>query len=452
MSPGTRIRHNGTSGVWWISPVGAVALVVPVTLWLAWSLSDLEYRELYRTPKVLTGNGASLFAAGALALIMGALLPHLGQRRRAGARTFLQLTDRQWLALERASVATFALTVVGYAAWLLSGLAHGVSFGAIKSALTLQGYDPHLKSQFVTIPGVTTLTQLGMPFVVLAVLLLLHGRAGFKLRRMLVLVLMLAAVRSYLVSERLASLELIIPIAVLLAAHSAGSTNVRARALTKGAPLILLPLLVVGFGAFEYSRSWTFYSTRTTQSYPEFTLKRIAGYYVTAYNNSEISLEHQTFPDRLPYSTLAAVWEAPLVKQADLYATLSRSSPAPAPDAGNYVLDLSNDILVQQGNPEFNSPGGLGVPFVDYGLIGGFIFLFGTGLALGLAYRGFVDSHPLAVLLYPLLATGVFELPRYLYWNQGRATPAFIAVLVVALRLHQLRPREPSLARGMLSA
>jgi hypothetical protein len=36
------------------------------------------------------------------------------------------------------------------------------------------------------------------------------------------------------------------------------------------------------------------------------------------------------------------------------------------------------------------------------------------------------------VLLYPVLFTGLLEIPRYVYWTEGRVVPAYIALIIVA--------------------
>jgi uncharacterized membrane protein len=409
--------------VWWISPAGAVLLVVPATLWLAWHLSDVEYRLLYGSPKVLTYDATTLFLAGALAFVLGAVLARCGRAVAPSRGPLLDLSARRWELLERAAGVLFVVTMVGYATWTLSAVRHGLRPAALIGAFTSSS--PEVKGYFVTVPGITTLTQVGMPFVIVAILLILHRRHDPRLVRRLALLILITVLRSYLLDERLALIEIAVPAAVLLAAHAARSERPSRRTLANAAPLLLIPLLIVGFGAFEYSRSWQFYKSRVTESYPQFTINRLAGYYVTAYNNADITLEYQTYPGRVPYGSIASFWEAPVISQLGLYQRLNHGATSP-------VLDVDNPILFLHGNPEYNSPGGLGVPFQDYGEVGGLLFFLAAGFAIGRVHRAFIRSSPTAVLFYPILATGLFELPRYLYWSQGRVTPALVAAGVVA--------------------
>lgn len=71
------------------------------------------------------------------------------------------------------------------------------------------------------------------------------------------------------------------------------------------------------------------------------------------------------------------------------------------------------------------------VPFVDWGTAGGLIYLAIAGGIVGLLYRRCVDGHAFAMVLYPSMTVGLFELPRYVYWALGRYTPTLVALCVV---------------------
>ena len=56
-----------------------------------------------------------------------------------------------------------------------------------------------------------------------------------------------------------------------------------------------------------------------------------------------------------------------------------------------------------------------------------------------------IKRHLNLVLLYPPLVTGLFEVPRYLYWTQGRLAPALVALALIgwwATRNPQRAPFE----------
>jgi hypothetical protein len=423
------------SGVWWLAPAGAIALVVPITLLIATAATDAQFRSHWGTPKSLTSGTAQLFLAGALLFTIGALVPLV----RAGATrprnwSWPRFDDSQWSVLERAAAPLFWLTIAGYVAFWLSGLRNGVSLSDIRSVLVDQdNLSGDLKRTFTSIPGVTTATQLGIAFVVVA-LVLLTRRPDPKLRRRLWCVLGLGLLRAFFVTERLAILELLIPAVAIVVIRGLGAARPRSRRLVRWAPLAIVPVTIGSFALFEYSRSWVYFVGSTQQPYAEFAVDRLAGYYATAYNNGELTLLHDDAPGRLPHHSLAALWTAPVVEQLGLYEALS----------GQDHSEVYTTMLEQHGNPEFNSPSGLAIPFVDYGTVGGFVFLLAAGLLVGWLYRRFCDGTPDGVLLYPVLLTGIFEIPRYLYWTQGRVMPSLLALAFLAWRMHSARRPQPA--------
>jgi hypothetical protein len=200
------------------------------------------------------------------------------------------------------------------------------------------------------------------------------------------------------------------------------------RQLVQIAPLLFIPALIAGFGVAEYSRSWVYFSNQPNQdSFAEFTVSRISGYYATAYNNGQLYLTYGRYPNRIPYLSFEALWTAPLVAQLGVYEKLNHRSDA----------DYEEIILETHGSSEFNSPGGLAIPFVDFGTAGGFVFFVIAGSATGWLYRRFSRGDVLAVLLYPMVVIGLFEIPRYLYWTTGRVVPAALAVLAVTYFVHK---------------
>jgi oligosaccharide repeat unit polymerase len=425
-------------GVWWLSPPGGVVLIVPVTLGLAAYFDDAHFRAAWGTPKALTQSTTILFAAGALVFVLGALQPMLRQPRN-GPAAWPNFTPTQLTRLRRAADLLFPLTMLGYVALAGIGAARGATPASLFRALDEQNtFGSALRAQFEPVAGVTTLTQLGIAYVVVASLLLRHGRDARTVRR-LVIVFVLALARTFFLAERLALIELIVPAVVVVSFSLASSPRHRSRVMVRLAPVLIVPAVGLFFSAFEYSRSWVFYSARTSGSFGAFILDRLAGYYATAYNNGQLALSNQPRTLGLPYGSVEALWTAPGLAQLDVYRRLTGISPT----------DTFAVIVAQQGNPEFNSPGGLAIPFVDYGTLGGLIFLFLAGLAVGFAYVRCRDGSGWAVLLYPVVVTGIFELPRYLYWGQGRVAPAIVALLVVNWYASRRAPLAAQSARPL---
>lgn len=434
-APGEHRVRTDLVGLWWLSPPGAVLLIVPVTLGLAVALSPVDFLDYFRTPKTLTSSTATLFAAGAGVLVLGALLTQVGRRPTVRGGSWPWLDTRQLALLHRASTVLFRVTMVGYASFVLSALRNGVRPADVVAAFLQQDVSSgDLESRIGTVPGITTLTQVGVAYVVVAALLLLHGRDRRTLLRLAAL-LLVTVVRAFLLTERLALVEMVVPALAVLAARASRTTSSRRRFLLRVAPLPLVVLLIAGFAATEYSRSYTFFKTQSDDGLLVFSVKRLGGYYATAYNNGQVLLDHGDYPGRLPYTSLEAVWTAPGVEQVDLYDRLTGRDRELAYDR----------LLTTYASPEFNNPGGLPAPFVDFGPAGGLVLLFGIGVATGVGYRAFAAGRPAGLLLYPVAVTGLLELPRFLYWTLGRTVPTVLALLLVISALHRLDRRRPAL-------
>ena len=429
-------RRTGGPGIWWVTPIGSLALVIPLSLLVALQIPDADYRLYYKVPRAIGVSQAELFLTAAAVLAAGTLIPLVLKPQRRG-RNWPALAPSQLRILRHAETIAFRLTVLGYVLLAALGVARGARLALLLNAVTSQdNYTGKLKQVFAPVAGVTSLTQIGIAYVVVAGLLLCHGRSNRLVRRLIVVVL-LGLARSYLLTERLALLELIVPLIAI------GATRLRQRPRGGGwlpfAPAVALPALLVVFGAFEYSRSWVFYRSRTTLAFPQFVVTRLAGYYATSYNNGALQLVHDHDPSRLPYDSIEAFWTAPGIAQLGLYHRLT----------GQGGSDLLTTVLAQYGNPEFNNPGGLAVPLLDFGAGWGMVFFLVAGVFIGLAYRSWCSGGPTGLLVYPVLFTGLLELPRYLYWTQGRVFPPLVFLLVVAGLM--TRAVRPSLARPPLA-
>jgi hypothetical protein len=297
----------------------------------------------------------------------------------------------------------------------------------VEAFVSQSNYTGSFKQQFATIPGVTTLTQVGMAFVIVALYSLRH-RPDRLLRAQVALVFALAVLRAFLYTERLALIELAVPALAVVAVGAVAAGRALPRALVRAAPFVAVPVVFALFAAFEYSRSWQYFRVRTDRTFLEFALLRFGGYYATAYNNGQVQLDHGTYPGRLPEQSLSALWTAPGIGDLGLYERWSATPP----------LDAQL-MLERYANPEFNNPGGVTTPFVDFGTVGGLLFFVGAGVVLGVLYRGLRDGRITGSLLYPLALTGVADMPRLLYWTQGRAVPSVLALVVVAVVLHRRR-------------
>lgn len=431
---------RSSSGLWWVSPVGILALVVPTSLLLTLRLTDLDFRLFYRSPKTFDLQRGELFLLAALVLTIGIMLPSVVMKGRWKS-SWPELTAAQVDVLERAGRVCFWLTLSGYVAFVTAGVARGATPSLVLSVVTQQNnLTGQLKRMFAPVTGITSLTQVGIAYVILASVLMTQRRSSRTTRR-LVLVIVLAVARAFLLTERLAMLELLVP-ALVVGASRARQRPIRGvlSRLLPVAPALFMPMLVVLFGAFEYSRSWVYFRSRTSLSFPSFVLTRFAGYYATSYNNGGLSLTYGLPHGQLPYTSLAGFWTAPGISQLHLYARLDGGVPD----------DSLTSILSQHATPEFNNQGGLAVPLRDFGTTGGLFFFLLFGLLIGAIYMGFRRGGATGLLLYPMFFTGLAELPRYLYWTEGRTVPALVALLVTSRLLSQAG-QQPTAAEKQLT-
>ncbi|GAA2432208.1 O-antigen polymerase [Mycolicibacterium llatzerense] len=425
--PTVRPRTGGELRLGWLSPAVVSLAVGSSAILLTASINDQQFRTYWQEPKLVSDNMLWLFECGVLAFAFGAMIVIASMPSRDNLiAVWPALSALRRATLERASTVLTTLTVAGYVGFAVlivkSGLGPAELFGGSDHP-----WDAPAKTAIGNIPGVTALTQVGIAAVVVSSILLAHGYTRAELAKLLI-VLTLSVPRSYIYSERLAILELVVPIVVVGSAWLATRDRKR-RTIARTIPIAGIALVVGTFAFFEYFRSWMFYRMHGEDSFPTFVLNRLAGYYATAINNGAVIIDHMSWPGRLPYDTLESFWSVQGIYQVRLYELLGghdRPYPKTFDPKSPYF-----QALEQYANPEFNNPSGYEAPFVDYGPIGGLVFFFGLGMVAGLLYRHFCRGSLGGLLIYPMFFTGLVEWPRYMYWVQGRVTYAWVSLVAV---------------------
>lgn len=417
-------RHR--PGMWWLGPALTSTTIVTISVAVTAFVSDEGFRRQWNTPKTFDADIAVLFLSGGLAIALGALAVVAVHPGRASAQRWPDVSTGELGVLRSASTVLVFLTAVGYVAFVLLGAARGVTLDQLLSSFGSSGlYGTDLKTQLGTAPGLTTMTQFGPAAVIVSALAFCRSPRRSEVLKILA-VLGMSLPRAFFLTERLAVLELVVPLMAVLAMGA--STRPRLRPATRLLPTVAVPVVVGVFALFEYTRSWAYFRTRTDVPFAQFAVERLAGYYTTALNNGALQLVHSDRPGRWPRATIEAFWTAPGVSQLNLYQLLDGRDPG-----SDYVR-----LLETYGNPEFNNAGGIADPFLDYGVIGGLLYFLALGVIAGLAHRGSLVSRPAGMLFYPVLFLGLLELPRYLYWAQGRALPTLLGLAAVALALSRV--------------
>jgi oligosaccharide repeat unit polymerase len=433
------------AAIWWLSPTAITVVVAAVSFSLTAAIGDDVFRELWHSPKAVTGTALLLILCGPLALAfsasaVGAIRPIVHP-----TDTWPALNPRAVALLTRASTVLVALTVLGFLVFAARVVQAGVAWTDLSAAAGQEGA-PAIKDLVGTVPGLTTMTQFGIAAVIISSVLLAQQYSRAEVVK-IVIVLAMAIPRAFVWEERLAILELVVPIIAVwcyrLAAVGKATRSVGAL------PVVAIPSALGVFAVFEYFRSWHYYR-ESSDSFLGFATDRFAGYYATAINNGYLELTHLNWPERLPSATIDFFWNAPGLQELGLHDRFAGNLPGRTTPA---TYDDYQMMLTQFGNPEFNNSSGYTAPFLDFGTLGGLLYFVAVGVIAGLLYRGFREGRPFGLLLYPLLFGGLVELPRYIGWAQGRAVPAWVALIIVAIALNRIRtsateqPAQQTVAR-----
>ena len=405
---------------WWMHPSVLFAVAGLVALLTAALPSATTFLMNWGQPKLLTDyHYFTLTLYALLAVVGGVIAARPGERL---ARP--DLDPRAAVRLGIAARVLVALSVFGYSVWFGLAVVRGLRPSDVIGVLSGAAHATVVtKYQYLeTIPGITTMTQFAGPAVVA---LLLSRRLGDHrpVAKLVALLVGLAVIRALIHQEREALLEIAVPLLIVLALDtvSRGGRGGLRRTRMAAAPILVPVLLVLVFGTFEYGRSWqNYYSIASDKSYPEFVTDRLTGYFATATNNSALIVKERSTAPTLPYFSIKSLWEMPGVSQLKLYERVSGRRPS----------EIASERLVALSNPEFNNPGGWMLARYDFGFIGGGVFWLVIGLGFGLLFSQVRRGSIAAWLVFPVLFVGFVDLPRFLYWAEGRALPAILGAVL----------------------
>lgn len=402
--------------LWWLDPAWPFAAIVGITIVAAYCQSEAAY-ALYRTPKYVQAWHVALAAAAIAAFVLGCRLAAATGRIPEPATDSHDVTIRRWFYV------TVVLTLFGYAAWLAVGLKNGFTVGMLLQLMTPGSVNADWirTNLFPTIPGITTCTQFGVPAVVLG--LWLYFRGAKNVIAPLALLVVVATARAIVFNERTALIEMFVPGALVVLRMRFLDRPLPAwfRKTLLAAPVIAPLLLLIFFGSFEYVRSWRFYHTKF-DSFAEFTVWRLSGYYTTAHNNGAMAMETGQ-PRPLPYYTLRPLWLFPGV----------RDSPLGYQHLTDLDVEENHTLMLERfGNVELNNEGGFFQPALDYGVAGSLLFWAAYGFVAGRFYRGFQAGTIAGVSIYPLIYLSILEVPLVLFLCYPRMFPAFVTLAIVA--------------------
>ncbi|MFD2611099.1 O-antigen polymerase [Paenibacillus gansuensis] len=419
-----RVLHDVK--VWWFNPAILLGLIGTIIITGAAAIPAQNYYMYYRVTKYITLGNVMYMIMPLLCFLTGCLLVfQLFRPLKKNAGFYTEFESNAGL-YRKAIFVLFFLTVTGYALWMLSLIRNGATPATFLNVLAgKQNAIFEIKHNFLTkVSGVTSLTNFGVPFMILS-MYFSYLYKDKTVRRMMAVIALLAVFRAIFFAERLAILELLVPSIVIYVVMRL--RDGKRIPLIGMFPAIGFAFVVVLFGIGEYFRSWVNYYMYVYPSYFDFITTRFFGYYVNALNTGMLYFEHLgAGSNPFPFFTLNWFWEFPLIsgKYAQLFGT--------DPDAN--VLN----VLTTMGNPEYNNPSGIMLPYQDFGLVGTATFWLLLGALTGTAYTLFRKGYMLGAMLYPIWFLGLTELPRYVYFTTGRFFPAWISffgiLAIVAFR------------------
>jgi oligosaccharide repeat unit polymerase len=428
MSRGAHVIRLGSI----FSPLTLVVFLYAPLLLLYAVSSTTVFATDFGSRKTLSWTGFAFFALALVCFAVGAKAGDDSARAKPlpgnGPDTERKLTAARRRSLAVLLEAALVLSVVAYGLWFSLGI---IRAGGITQFFEIWRREPlRIKTEFLaTVPGVTTLTQLAVAAIPLVIAFKLYRR-GSVIPTLVVLVIALGAARALFFSERLALVELLLPLVFLAVAPRKVSVP-RVAVYGMGLLVVVMMFFAVTELRRTYAYTHDFSASRATT--------RFFGYYLTSVNNGMAVVDE--YPARTPfYSSGEFFWQLPVVGdlRVDHLPTVGTVSFRYVDAFGVDPESFWPQAFVAQGlDYEFNvftTPGYLAADFGWAGLIGVFVL----GLISGRLYRR-SESSPFHRALYAVWLVGLFEFMRTLYFTDTRVFPAYL-VFVAAYLVVRRRP------------
>ncbi len=253
------------------------------------------------------------------------------------------------------------------------------------------------------IPGITTMTQFAVPSVVLFMILFLKFNFKKSILFFVYILLFFALARSFYYSERLAIIELVIPIFVLLSFFNKISVK---KVFILG--IIFLTLI----WSFEYFRSYSNYWYADNYSATFFIINRFFMYFATTINNFFVATAYFEFQNYM----------------IDILAPFYQFSE-------NYSIEGYNNYY-KYASPEFNSPFYFGVIYTNFWLFSPFI-IFIISSFVKISFFNFRLSNFFGLYFFPIIFLSILDI-RIMYLFETRIFffyfVFFLIVMEVILR------------------
>jgi hypothetical protein len=404
---------------WFVQPA-RLSLFLALAVLTLWIVTPTEaFETAARSTQIHSAAGLTFFIGVLGTFWLGTLVAArvVSVRRDPGIPAF----NIPMRLVQRACVVGFLLSAGAYCIWfgLAATRAGGVAalFRIFGAQLTAGGVASFRFQYFETIAGVTTFTQVAPPTLVLAAIWIFFAPKGDRKRvpvAIMVTLLAATALRGVFLVERLSLLELLIPITVVaVVRHRQFFTRH-----SIGLPIAAFVFVYGLFTLSEMFRSWTFVrATSASLSLWEYSLGRLAAYYLSSVNNTNYLVDHGYGFATPFYFSMRWLWELPLYGDYLWnYELLTNINPAAV---------IASALAAGPLTREFNTFGAPGWLFLDFGWAALF-FAALLGFASQTAFSLMASGRWYWLVVYPVWFTGITEFPRLLYWTSGRFFPALL--------------------------
>ena len=267
-------------------------------------------------------------------------------------------------------------------------------------------------------PGVTSFVQFGVAYIVFYFHERWVNRRPLPGRYTLycLAILALTLFRAFFSGERLALIEVLLPMAVIFVTFRLGTASKSIRLLTSLAPFVGVVGLLIFFGATEFLRSWVTHYQYQSRGFVEFVVTRVTTYYFTALNNG---------------AGLLAMLDWPTWKFEYMLAWLHKF-PFGVGSIFREFVDYRGPprFLSRYADPEFTNLSGIFTVFFDLGIPGGLVYAAAWGALMGYTYRGFILRRGFGSLFFPAAFVSMLEVMRVHYLPNSRAFTVILGLAV----------------------
>lgn len=402
--------QNSLKKIWWLSPSKLIIyFIIPIYFLSNWAMLNSKLHYAYNELTIYFDG--FLFYVGLAFLILMALMSFLGERVVISKTP--ENNSQYYLPLFYLKILMF-VSLLAYLIFSINIIkSPGLIFGYFKGEVS-----PYLMKDLVNIhSGITTFTQIS-PLVIY--FYLISNKLDIKVRKskflkiVALLILVFTFFRGMLFSERLAIIEIILPIFMFYLKYIYKPVFIRSFLLNL-LPYVGVVLLYFVFIAAEYNRSWLSHYNTVFDNVWEFGYVRLAMYYVTSINNGYMLLERAGFFGGDFTYIFSWLYKLPIVG-AVFYDYIGADFNAAS-------------IISTYSTLEFNNPSGIFIYFLDLSYFG-FLIAVLFGCFFGVSYRKFIICSR-SQFIYPIYFVSLLEILRVPYIFEGRNFPIILTSIFV---------------------